>query len=46
MQEIEVANCPACGHPLEAHQGRHCRACEQDGESCGVLEPGVESPGG
>lgn len=46
MQEIIVKNCPACGHEMEQHRGRHCLKCDGGGVECAALEPGVESPGG
>lgn len=46
MEEIHVVDCPACGHPMNAHQGRHCQTCDQSGAECPALEGGVESPGG
>lgn len=46
LEDIEATNCPACGHRMDSHQGRHCKVCEDRGETCPALEPGVESPGG
>lgn len=46
MQEIESSNCPACGHPMSAHHGRHCKVCEEQGDQCLALDPAAESPGG
>jgi hypothetical protein len=46
MEEIQITECPACGHPMSSHHGRHCKDCERDGVECAALEGGVESPGG
>lgn len=46
MEDVIAAACPACGHPMKYHEGRHCAMCDRRGVQCGALEPGVESPGG
>jgi hypothetical protein len=46
IEDVELENCPACGHAMTVHHGRHCTSCEASGETCPALEPGVESPGG
>ncbi len=46
MQDVDLQNCPACGHPVSVHHGRHCKMCDERGDACAALEPGVESPGG
>jgi hypothetical protein len=44
--EVELENCPACGHAMDQHHGRRCKLCDDAGDACAALEPGVESPGG
>jgi NADH pyrophosphatase NudC (nudix superfamily) len=44
--DVEAEFCPACGHAMTVHHGRHCKVCDEAGETCAALEPAVESPGG
>ena len=46
MEDIQITDCPACGHSMSSHHGHHCKDCERDGVECAALEGGVESPGG
>jgi uncharacterized Zn finger protein (UPF0148 family) len=45
-QTVDATNCPGCGHPMTAHDGRHCSICEEGGEECVAVDPAADSLGG